>query len=87
MNYENGYGRDARINYQLSNIGADGEVVPIPQSFKPGEDGYDPDYQPEPITYTDANGVLRTEITGSDGSKSTIKIESPRVRAYQEKVR
>ena len=79
MNYENGHSRDAIIKDKLTFIGATKDIVPMGQGFKPDEEGYDPNFEPEPVTWANIYGTLKTELTGEDGSRSTIKISSPSI--------
>ena len=86
MNNVNGYVRDAQIRDYLDRIGADKDVVPYGQGFKPEDEGYDPNYEPDPVTFGDARGFVETELTGTDGSRSGVKISSPRLKAEHDRM-
>jgi hypothetical protein len=86
MNYENGYYRDAVIRDKLDFIGASKDIVPMGQGFKPDEEGYDPNFEPEPVTWANIYGTLKTELTGEDGSRSSIEIRSPRLQQRGEEI-
>ena len=86
MNYENGYYRDAVIRDKLESIGASKDIVPMGQGFKPDEEGYDPNFEPEPVTRANIYGTLQTELTGEDGSRSSIEIRSPRLQQRGEEI-
>lgn len=86
MYNDNGHFHDAVIRDYLGQIGADKDIVPYGQGFKPEDEGYDPDFEPQAVTFGDARGFVETELTGSDGSKSGIKISSPRLKAEHDRM-
>ncbi|MBR3889472.1 hypothetical protein IKJ53_03060 [bacterium] len=79
MNYESGYVHDAIINDYLSNLGSDKEALRQENVLNSDLQKYYEEYGSTPVTFGDARGFVETEITGADGSSSSVKITSKRL--------
>lgn len=79
MNYESGYVHDAIINDYLSNLGSDKEALRQENVLNSDLQEYYEEYGSTPATFGDARGFVETEITGADGSSSSVKITSKRL--------